>query len=139
MNKVIVIVLLIFVFTMSCTKKPGETIEIRERMFLGQVNDVYLNTRDHSGKIIKLEGIFMVEEWGGRTYRFVARYGPGGCCGNDAMVGFEVVWTESNKAYPEHNSWVEAAGVLKTEGRSMHLDLISLTVLNRRGAEFVTQ
>jgi uncharacterized membrane protein YcgQ (UPF0703/DUF1980 family) len=147
MNKFIPVIILLLIFTTSCTRKnekpedifaQREVIEIRERMFMGQVKDIYMNADDYMEKIIKLEGVFIVEEWHGRTYRFVGRNGPGGCCCNDAMIGFEVVWS-GDKEYPEHNSWVEAAGVLKAEGRNPHLELISLTVLKRRGTEYVNQ
>jgi hypothetical protein len=43
--------------------------------------------------------------------------------------------------YPENNSWVEAKGVLKLfrgdVSRNLYLELISLDVLETRGAEFV--
>ncbi|MCL2066442.1 MAG: hypothetical protein FWG99_03140 [Treponema sp.] len=124
----------------------GDVIEVRERMFIGQVNDIYLNTANYLGKTIKLEGIFKAEQYQERDepYYFVVRYGPG-CCGNDGNAGFEVAWTgDIKQPYPAPDSWVEAMGVLDTyeeDGYSgyLYLDLSSLTVLNKRGAEFVSQ
>jgi len=123
------------------------TIEIREKMFATQVSDVYLNAEDYLGKTIKLEGLFKSELYYGKDepYCFVIRYGPGGCCGMDANVGFEVAWAKENaKPYPAVDSWVEATGVLKTyeeDGYAnyLYLDLSSLNVLSRRGAETVKQ
>jgi uncharacterized membrane protein YcgQ (UPF0703/DUF1980 family) len=123
------------------------TIEIREKMFAAQVSDVYLNAEDYLGKTIKLEGLFKSEQYYGKDepYCFVIRYGPGGCCGMDANVGFEVAWAKENaKPYPVADSWVEATGVLKTyeeDGYAnyLYLDLSSLNVLSRRGAETVKQ
>jgi len=123
------------------------TIEIKEKMFATQVTDVYLNAEDYLGKTIKLEGLFKSELYDGKDepYRFVIRYGPGGCCGMDANVGFEIAWAKENsKPYPVVDSWVEATGVLKTyeeDGYSnyLYLDLSSLNVLSKRGAEFVKQ
>ena len=121
----------------------GEIIEIRERMFIGQVNNVYLNARDYIGKTIKLEGIFK-EEYGvgEKPYYYVIRYGPG-CCGDDGNVGFEVTWSE-NQDFPKPESWVEAVGVLKENTENeyfsyLYLDLSSLTPLNKRGMEYVSQ
>ena len=122
-------------------------IEIKEKMFAAQVNDVYLNIKDYLGKTIKLEGIFKSELYQGKEepYCFVVRYGPGGCCGLDANVGFEVAWAkEKAEPYPAAESWVEATGVLKTyeeDGYSqyLYLDLFSLKILNKRGAETVLQ
>jgi uncharacterized membrane protein YcgQ (UPF0703/DUF1980 family) len=123
------------------------TIEIREKMFATQINDVYLNAEDYLGKTIKLEGLFKSELYYGKEepYCFVIRYGPGGCCGMDANVGFEVAWAKENaKPYPVVDSWVEATGVLKTyeeDGYAnyLYLDLSSLNVLSKRGAETVKQ
>jgi uncharacterized membrane protein YcgQ (UPF0703/DUF1980 family) len=123
------------------------TIEIKEKMFATQVTDVYLNAEDYLGKTIKLEGLFKSELYYGKDepYCFVVRYGPGGCCGMDANVGFEVAWAKENaRPYPVVDSWVEATGVLKTyeeDGYSkyLYLDLSSLNVLSRRGAETVKQ
>jgi uncharacterized membrane protein YcgQ (UPF0703/DUF1980 family) len=122
-------------------------VEIREKMFAAQVNDVYLNAKDYLGKTIKLEGLFKSELYDGKDepYCFVIRYGPGGCCGLDANIGFEIAWDKAKaKPYPVVDSWVEATGVLKTyeeDGYSnyLYLDLSSLNVLSRRGAETVRQ
>ena len=119
-------------------------IEIKEKMFISQVNDVYLNPEDYLGKTIKLEGLFKMEQGYDKSYCFVLRYGPG-CCGNDGNIGFEVAWDNEKKMpYPGEDSWVEATGELKTyeeDGYSefLYLDLISLNVLNKRGAETVLQ
>jgi uncharacterized membrane protein YcgQ (UPF0703/DUF1980 family) len=119
-------------------------VEIKEKMFLAQVNDVYLNPEDYLGKTIKLEGIFKEEQGYEKSYCFVIRYGPG-CCGNDGNAGFEVAWAkEDARPYPAIDSWVEAAGELKMyeeDGYSqyLYLDLSSLNVLDKRGAEMVLQ
>jgi len=121
-----------------------DVIVIKEKMFISQVNDVYVNKDDYLGKKIKLEGIFLTEQGDDKTYCFVLRYGPG-CCGYDGNVGFEVAWDKKkNKRYPVDNSWVEATGELKTyeeDGYTdyLYLDLISLNVLSKRGTETVMQ
>ena len=120
----------------------GNMIEIRERMFVGQVNDIYLNADGYLGKTIKLEGIFKKGEDREKDYYFVVRYGPG-CCGMDGLVGFEVLWSRG-QSYPEDESWVEAIGVLKSSQLNeylsiLYLDLFSLTVLSVRGTEYVRQ
>jgi len=120
-------------------------IEIKEKMFISQVQDVYNNAEDYLGKTIKLEGVFKNEKsYDGDQYCFVVRYGPG-CCGNDGIIGFEIKWDENNaKPYPKNDSWVESTGVLKQYEMDgypdyLYLDLISLNVLNKRGAETVVQ
>ena len=118
----------------------GDIIEVKEKMFVAQMNDIYFNAPDYLGKTIKYEGIFDIyHEDTGIDYYFVIRYGPG-CCGIDLNAGLEVAW---DKSYPEQNDWVEVVGVLEDyeeDGNDyLRLALSSLTVLDVRGAEVVTQ
>jgi len=121
-----------------------DVVEIKEKMFISQVNDVYLNKEDYLGKKIKLEGLFKMEQGYDKSYCYVLRYGPG-CCGYDGNVGFEVSWNkDKEKPYPGEDSWVEATGELKTyeeDGYAefLYLDLVSLNVLDKRGQEKVMQ
>jgi len=145
------ILIIILFFITACARTDNDNnvdsdvIEIKEKMFISQVNDVYLNAEDYMGKKLKLEGLFMMEYSDIRTepYCFVLRYGPG-CCGTDGNVGFEVAWTENQKkSYPKKESWVQATGELKTyeenDFKYLYLELSSLDVLNTRGEEFVSQ
>lgn len=119
----------------------GKVVEIKEKMFIAQTNDIYFNAEDYLGKTIKYEGIFDVYEdtETGAKYYSVIRYGPG-CCGVDANAGFEVRWDED---YPASNDWVEAVGVLEEYeedgNKYLRLNLSSLKVLPARGAEYVSQ
>jgi hypothetical protein len=134
-------------------QNTGGVIEIKEKMFIAQTNDVYLNPEDYLGKAIKLEGLFksLLYEGQDDPYCFVLRYGPG-CCGNDGNAGFEVAWDtsylrseegSSEPFYPQEDDWVEALGVLDTYEEDgypyLYISLSSLKVLEERGAEFVSQ
>jgi uncharacterized membrane protein YcgQ (UPF0703/DUF1980 family) len=128
---------------LSLESKEETVVEIKEKMFIAQTNDVYLNPEDYLGKTIKLEGLFKAEQYGDQSYCFVIRYGPG-CCGNDGNAGFEVAWDNQDAvAYPATDEWVGASGVLKTYEEDgypyLYLALASLDVLDTRGAEFVSQ
>jgi uncharacterized membrane protein YcgQ (UPF0703/DUF1980 family) len=125
------------------------TLEIKDKMFISQTNDVYLNPEDYMGRRIKLEGLFKTDKYTGsdKDYCFVIRYGPG-CCGNDGNVGFEVSWTDgkADKAadvYPNDDEWVEVVGVLDSYDEDgypyIYLALESLTVKDERGKETVAQ
>jgi zinc transport system permease protein len=123
----------------------GGIVEIKEKMFIAQTNDVYLNTDEYLGRTIKLEGLFKYEQYAGidTAYCFVLRYGPG-CCGNDGNAGFEVAWDhDAPPPYPEVDAWVEAVGTLSTYEEDgypyVYISLSSLKVLDKRGAEYVTQ
>ena len=144
------------ILTVSCVRTEGaenarssnsvskKIVEIKEKMFLAHVNDIYTNARDYLEKTIKLEGIFSQLPYNEETFCFVFRYGPG-CCVGDGYAGFEVTWAKENaQPYPENDSWVEATGELNAYERNgypqyLYLDLSSLNVLNTRGEEFVTQ
>jgi uncharacterized membrane protein YcgQ (UPF0703/DUF1980 family) len=132
----------------------GKVIEIKEKLFIAQTNDIYLNPEDYLGKTIRLEGLFKTEQYeGDDPYCFVIRYGPG-CCGYDGTAGFEVAWTpravqKDSSAnvlaprYPNEDDWVEAVGTLSSYEEDgypyIYLQLASLTVKKDRGAEFVSQ
>jgi uncharacterized membrane protein YcgQ (UPF0703/DUF1980 family) len=119
-------------------------IEIKEKMFIAQTNDVYLNSDDYLGKTIKLEGLFKTEDfdWQERPFYYVLRYGPG-CCGYDGSAGFEVMWEadiKPNPIYPKEDDWVEAIGIVKAfNNDGIYIALTKLTILNKRGNEFVRQ
>ena len=128
----------------SLSPKKG-IIEIKEKMFATQVQDVYNNAEDYLGKTIKLEGLFKQEQThDGKTYCYVLRYSPG-CCGYDGNASFEIKWDESKaQPFPKEDAWIETIGVLKQYEEDgydqyLYLDLISLNVLNKRGAEIVSQ
>jgi uncharacterized membrane protein YcgQ (UPF0703/DUF1980 family) len=119
-------------------------LEIKEKLFIAQTNDVYLNPDEYMGRQIKLEGLFKTDKYTGddRSYCFVLRYGPG-CCGFDGTAGFEVSWPDGKNEYPTDNDWVEAVGVLDSYDEDgypyIYLALESLKVMDARGAETVTQ
>jgi uncharacterized membrane protein YcgQ (UPF0703/DUF1980 family) len=119
----------------------GDVVEIKEKMFIAQTNEMYYNAADYLGKTIKYEGIFCIDTApdASQKYYSVIRYGPG-CCGIDANAGFEVIWDQD---YPKQDDWVEAVGVLEKYEEDgydyLRLTLSSLTVLETRGAEYVSQ
>lgn len=122
-----------------------EVIYIREKMFVAQTNDIYLNAQDYLGKKIKYEGMFKAytDPRSNITYYSVIRYGPG-CCGTDMNCGFEVIWLDGEAEYPEDDAWVEVEGILGfVEGENgykfLRLDMTSLKVLEKRGLETVLQ
>jgi len=118
----------------------SDVVEISEKLFIAQTNDIYINTEDYLGKTIKYEGIFKSYYWeeADTTYCYVIRYGPG-CCGYDGEAGFEVAW---DGELPGEDDWCEAVGILETYDENgiqyLRLSLTSLTVKDERGAEYVS-
>jgi len=120
---------------------PSEIIEITEKMFIAQVNDIYLNADDYLGKPIKYQGVFesYFHQAKDNTYCYIFRYGPG-CCGDDGNVGFEVVY---DGEYPQAYDWVEVLGVLESYEEFgttfLRLRAVDLITLPQRGQENVEQ
>ena len=149
-NNIIFMMITLILIVNSCFKNNNsetktasqtETIEIRERMFATQINDIYLNAADYLGKTIKLEGIFM--SGGNNTVFYVLRYAPDDCCGGRGYAGFEVRRSSLSAELPADDSWVEAAGILREYEaglrKFLYLELTSLVVMDKRGSEFVTR
>jgi uncharacterized membrane protein YcgQ (UPF0703/DUF1980 family) len=119
-------------------------LEIREKMFIAQSNDVYVNYPDYLGKTIKYEGMFFGSyyEMTDTTFYSVVRYGPG-CCGYDGNAGFEVAWDEGQFETPEDNDWVEVIGMLEEYeelgARYLRLRVLNMREMATRGAETVLQ
>jgi uncharacterized membrane protein YcgQ (UPF0703/DUF1980 family) len=120
-------------------------LEIKDRLFMAQISEIYNTPKDYIGTTVKYQGIFGRYIEGGENIEayYVMRYGPG-CCSNDAYIGFEVVLDGDNisdKDYPAENEWVEAVGKVEEyeiEGfKVLRIRLSSLTVLKERGKEFV--
>jgi uncharacterized membrane protein YcgQ (UPF0703/DUF1980 family) len=130
-------------FVNARTDAPAAVIEIKEKLFLAQVNDVYLNPADYLGKTLKVAGIFARSNEEPDAPCFVFRHSPG-CCGNDGMAGLVIRWDgAAAPPFPNENDWVEAIGILTEHSDAdapyLYLALTALKVLPERGAEFVSR
>ncbi|MDR0822438.1 MAG: hypothetical protein LBN20_01480 [Endomicrobium sp.] len=134
------LLLVVFLLAGVFVCAQAKDLLIRERFFITQINEIYVNPKSYLGMTIELEGIFdSYEAYKTKEKRyFVFRYGPG-CCGPDAQAGFEIVW---DKSHPKENDWVKAKGVLEEYAgedkvKYLRLRLTSLEVLPTRGKEIV--
>ena len=151
-----VVVALVFLLSISgCQNKSDGSglVEIRENMFISQIDEINLNYSDYLGRTIKLEGLLKALHWEGNNYYFVIRNAPG-CCGDDGEVGFEVSWNpeyrgprdndyDGEGSYPDPFDWVEATGELRSYDfygmTFLYLALSELNALETRGEEFVVR
>ena len=153
MKKTLLALIILALFISGCNRDRSDDsgiYEIRENMFLTQINDINLNYRQYLGRTIELEGLILQNHWNDRDYYFVIRYGPD-CCGDDGVVGFEISWNPDHDAtghpmdqrssFPKENEWVKAVGVLNRYDfmgfNYLYLALSELTVLETRGLETV--
>ena len=142
MKKLIIIFALSLFLLTGCGGNTTENniIEIDEKMFVTQTNDIYINQEEYLDQTIRYEGIFRISPStdGQSSSFYVFRYGPG-CCGNDGEVGFEVLWDGDTI---DDDAWVEVTGTLQKaedELERLVVNATSLTVLTTRGEEIVTQ
>ncbi|MDR1378846.1 MAG: hypothetical protein LBJ36_07310 [Synergistaceae bacterium] len=133
----------LFASTPEQSAENPKIFEIREKMFIQQCNDIYLNPDEYLGRMVKLEGIYeeytdKLDDEVTQTFRYVIRYGPG-CCGNDGVAGFQVLF--DGDPAPKQDDWVEAVGTVELDNQgeeaSVVLRLSHLEVMQKRGAEFV--
>jgi uncharacterized membrane protein YcgQ (UPF0703/DUF1980 family) len=126
----------------SPVNTSGDVVEIKEKMFIAQCNDIYLNPGDYIGKTIRIEGMYdEYSDDAGNTYQAVIRNGPG-CCGNDGVAGFEFLC----EGVPEfkRNDWISIEGIIRPFAYDDGYETViignaSITVKTERGAEYVTQ
>jgi len=116
-----------------------DILEIGERFFLTQMNQIYLNRENYLGRTIRYEGMFYTISWEDYTYHLVIRH-TFGCCGNDGMAGFDVA-LNGIEPFPD-NTWVEVTGVLSefefSEWYNMlYVDVATIVEMPERGSEFV--
>jgi uncharacterized membrane protein YcgQ (UPF0703/DUF1980 family) len=120
----------------------GAVIEITEKMFIAQCNDIYLNPGEYIGKTVRIEGMYdeFTDETG-TTNRGVIRNGPG-CCANDGVAGFEFMCEDIPACKP--NDWISVEGVITPytfdDGyETVIIGQANITIKTERGAEYVSQ
>ena len=105
--------------------QPIEKLVVKEKMFMAQIQDVYLNSRQYEGTQIEYEGfIYNIPE--SENFVVAREYY---CCGYDSyFVGLECL--KDKKEYDD-NTWVKLVGKIKLEtvnGKQTPLvEVISIT------------
>ena len=88
----------------------GDTIVIEEKMFMLELNDIYLNYKDYEGKVIKYDGFVYNDEFTKATVIGREYY----CCGDDSyMIGFECEIPKIGEELTlENDKWFDIEGVI---------------------------
>lgn len=117
-------------------------VEIKEKMFLTQINDIYYNYDDYKDKKIVVEGMFALFESADGKSRspVVFRYGPG-CCSNDGWGGFLLDYKDNQ---PATKDWIRVVGTPEIRDSTLglpelYLKVETLEVKTKRGLELVKQ
>jgi len=114
-----------------------EIIEIEDRFFILQTQDIMVNHNDYIGRTIRYQGMFFSQIWEptGEEFFMVIRFTDDCCGGTDGFVGFEVYLGDIPR--PIDNTWVDITGVLAWDNGFIRLNLVSLETPPERGEEFV--
>ncbi|MDR1066841.1 MAG: hypothetical protein LBL35_05350 [Clostridiales bacterium] len=120
----------------------GDIVEVKEKMFVTQCQDIALNSDEYVGKTVYIEGMydeFVAED--GTVYRAVVRNSPG-CCGDDGLTGLELLCDNAPEC--KQNDWIAVKGALTPyvyeDGfEAVVISKPDITVKTERGAEFVRQ
>lgn len=130
------------IFKKMKDSKSKDIIEINEKVFITQINDIYYNFDDYKDKTIVVEGMYSVFEsmLSDETSPVVYRNGPG-CCNNDGWAGFLLKYDGKE---PKENDWIRVMGTPSLETTeegytNLFLNVSDLEVLDERGAELVGQ
>lgn len=120
----------------------SDILEISEKMFLTQINDIYFNFDEYKDKIIIVEGMYASFTTRDGTVKVPAifRYGPG-CCDNDGWGGFLLKYAGQ---LPQEKDWIRVTGTPELtrtpEGyTNLVLNVISIERKTQHGKEQVMQ
>lgn len=123
------------------TSGEEDVLVIGEKMFLTQIDDIYINFENYKDKTVVVEGMYTLffNQDGVRDTPAVYRRGPG-CCGNDGWGGFLLKY---DGEFPADNDWIRVTGtpelVENDYFQDLYLNVTNIEILEERGAEFVTQ
>jgi uncharacterized membrane protein YcgQ (UPF0703/DUF1980 family) len=114
-------------FLLPCHAQNDRAIcSIKDRLFIQQVQDIYLNPQSYKGKIIQVEGFFgkFVDEKNKEQY--IVFRNSAGCCGNDGKSGFDFVYKKGKLNF-KPDEWIFVEAKLVEDGERIYLDAISVT------------
>ena len=145
----VLVLLVLVLFLTGCRNRDSSgLVEIRDNMYITQIEEINLNYRDYLGRTIKIAGLFRHNFWENNHWFYVVRNVPD-CCGEGGVLGFEVTWDPDFQGtnhdvdlslWPERDTWVEAVGELghyEFFGNKLFLVLSELNVLEGRRLVFV--
>jgi len=137
--KILMSLLLMF-FSASAEVKPKSFCLLKDRLFVQQVQDIYLNPRNYTDKIVQIEGFFEKYIDGNKQERYEVFRKTAGCCGNDGRAGFEFVYKEKLKF--NMYEWISVEALVKEGSENgedfVYLEAISVTKKDKgKAKEFV--
>jgi len=96
----------------SVAEKPRAVCYLKDRLFIQQINDIYLNPNSYRDKTIQIEGFFGTYVDENKIQRYTVFRKTAGCCGDDGSAGFEFVYKKGKLNF-KPNEWIFVEGVVK--------------------------
>ncbi|MCL1956146.1 MAG: hypothetical protein FWF63_02385 [Fibromonadales bacterium] len=110
---------------------------LKDRLFVQQVRDIYLNPQTYGDKIVQIEGFFekYMDDDNHEHYEIFRK--TAGCCGDDGRAGFEFVYKKERLNFRQ-NEWIMVEAIVKERAASVYLEAISVTKKDKgKTKEFV--
>jgi len=85
---------------------------LKDRLFVQQVRDIYLNPQTYGDKIVQIEGFFEKHKDEDNQERYEVFRKTAGCCGDDGRAGFEFVY-KKEKLHFKTNEWIMVEALVK--------------------------
>jgi len=133
--KIFILLLLMFLHVMAEEPKKSFCL-LKDRLFVQQVQDIYLNPRNYTDKIVQIEGFFekYIDENNRERYEIYRK--TAGCCGNDGRAGFEFVYKKEKLKFNMYE-WISVEALVK-ESDHVYLEAISVNKKDKgKTKEFV--
>jgi len=110
----LILLMLCFLFQKEAlgTENPRTICYLKDRLFVQQVNDIYLNPENYRSKLIQIEGFFNSYIDENKIKRYVVFRKTAGCCENDGSSGFEFVYKKGNINF-KPDEWIFVEGIVK--------------------------
>ena len=135
------LMLLLFCHSAMAQVKPKSFCLLKDRLFVQQVKDIYLNPKTYGDKIVQIEGFFEKYMDDNNQERYEVFRKTAGCCGDDGRAGFEFVYKKEKLKFGQ-NEWIMVEALVK-EGMidgydHIYLEAISVTKKDKgKAKEFV--
>jgi len=130
------LMLLLFCPAMAQTNTKSFCL-LKDRLFVQQVRDIYLNPQTYGNKIVQIEGFFEKYMDDDKHEHYEIFRKTAGCCGDDGRAGFEFVYKKEKLNFRQYE-WILVEAVVKERAADVYLEAISVTKKDKgKTKEFV--
>jgi len=130
------LMLLLFCPAMAQTNNKSFCL-LKDRLFVQQVRDIYLNPQTYGNKIVQIEGFFEKYMDENNQERYEVFRKTAGCCGDDGRAGFEFVYKKEKLKFSQYE-WISVEAIVKERAADVYLEAISVVKKDKgKAKEFV--